>query len=127
MDETPQRDQQPGDEEKQQPEQVHEQQQPPANVTQHQQQVVVVRPTNSMGTAAGVLGIVGIVLIWVPFVGGLLCLLGLIFGVLALMKGRRENLPVGMAITGIATGGTGVLIYILVTLVFAVGSAAGAT
>jgi hypothetical protein len=92
-----------------------------------QHQVVVVRPTNSMGTAAGVLGIVGIVLIWVPFIGGLLCLLGLIFGIVALIKGRKENLPVGMAITGIATGGTGVLIYILVTLLFTIGSATGAT
>ncbi len=61
------------------------------------------------------------------FIGGLLCLLGLIFGILALIKARKENPPVGMAITGIATGGTGVAIYAFVTFLFAPGSAAGAT
>ncbi len=77
-----------------------------------------IRPNNSIGVAGGVLGIVGIVLIWVPLIGGLLCLLGLIFGLVGTSKGRREGLPLGLAITGIVTGGVGVLIYVVVTLFF---------
>lgn len=77
-----------------------------------------IRPNNSIGVAGGVLGIVGIVLIWVPLIGGLLCLLGLIFGLVGTSKGRKEGLPLGLAITGIVTGGVGVLIYFVVTLFF---------
>ena len=80
------------------------------------QEAPAVKTSNGMGTAAGVLGIVGIALIWVPFIGGLLCLLGLILGIVGLVKGRNESLPVGMAITGIATGGVGVLIYVVFTI-----------
>ena len=98
------------------------QQQPVVHVTQ---QVVAVKPSNGVGTAAGVLGIVGIALIWVPFIGGLLCLLGLILGIVGLVKGRNESLPVGMAITGIATGGVGVLIYVVLTIFVAASGTLG--
>lgn len=85
-------------------------QQPPASAGPQ------VRPNNSIGVAGGVLGIVGIVLIWVPIIGGILCLLGLIFGLVGNSRGRKEGLPLGLAITGIVTGGIGVLIYFVVTI-----------
>ena len=89
------------------------------------QEAPAVKPSNRMGTAAGVLGIVGIALIWVPFIGGLLCLLGLILGIVGLVKGRNKSLLVGMAITGIATGGVGVLIYVVFTIVVAASGTLG--
>lgn len=76
-------------------------------------------PSNGQGVAAGVLGIVGMGLFWVPLLGGLLCLLALVFGGVGLSQGRKENLPTGMAITGIVLGAVGVGIYVIVTLLLA--------
>lgn len=72
---------------------------------------------NGLGTAAGVLGIVGMALIWVPFLGGLLCVLSTILGGVALNKGKKESLPTGMAITGLVLGLIGVGIYIVFTAI----------
>ena len=93
---------------------------PQQQVVHVTQQVSARPPSNGLGSAAGVLGIVGLVLIWVPFLGGILTFLALIFGIISTIKGRQENLPIGMAVTGIATGAVGVLLYVLVTFIFVV-------
>ena len=82
---------------------------------------VKVGPTNGVGTAAGVLGIVGMALILIPFVGGILCFLAMCLGGIGISKG--EPYPRGMAITGLVLGIIGVAIYAVFTF-FIVGSAA---
>jgi hypothetical protein len=81
--------------------------------------ILVKGPTNGIGTAGGVLGIVGMALILVPFVGGILCLLGAILGGVGISKGSKEGLPKGMAITGLVLGLVGLAIYLVVTMVWA--------
>ena len=81
-------------------------------------------PTNPVGTGAGVTGIVGMALIWVPFIGGILCLIAAILGGVGLSKASKQGLPKGMAITGLVLGIIGTGIYTLVTLVFAAASTA---
>lgn len=68
---------------------------------------------NGLGTAAGVLGIVGAVLFWFPGVNLVLAVLALVFGLIGLTRGRREGLATGMAITGIVLGSLGVLVWVL--------------
>ena len=72
---------------------------------QHQQQ------GNGMAVAAMVLGIVGLVLFWVPFLGLICALLGAILGFTGLSKANKlGGKGKGMAIAGIVTGIVGTLI-----------------
>lgn len=64
---------------------------------------------NGMGVAALVLGVFAILLFLVPFFGVILGILAIVFGVVALRSGRSR----GMAIAGIATGATGILLGLL--------------
>lgn len=81
--------------------------------------------TNRTGTAAGVLGIAAAFGWLLPALGVLgsggllvlvLAILALVFGVVGTMKGRREGLPIGMAIAGLSIG----LLIILLFLGFIV-------
>jgi hypothetical protein len=67
------------------------------------------RPTNGLGTAGGVLGIVGAALFWFPGVNFVLALLAFILGLVGLNRGRREGLPIGMAVTGVVLGTLGII------------------
>jgi hypothetical protein len=99
--------------------------QPQVHVYGGQPVMMVKGPTNPIGTGGGVTGIVGLALIWLPFVGGILCLLGAILGGVGLNRARRDGLPQGMAITGLVTGTIGVLIYLAFTLIFVAAGVAG--
>lgn len=68
---------------------------------------------NGLGTAGGVLGIVGAVLFWFPGVNLVLAVLALVFGLIGLSRGRREGLATGMAITGVVLGSLGILVWVL--------------
>lgn len=60
---------------------------------------------NGMATAGMILGIVGIVLCWVPLVGLLCGLLGVIFGAIGMSRaGRLGGIGRGAGVTGLATG-----------------------
>ena len=62
-------------------------------------------PKNGMATAGMILGIVGIVGCWLPFVGLLAGLLGIIFGAIGMSKaGRLGGLGRGAGITGLVCG-----------------------
>jgi hypothetical protein len=74
---------------------------------------------NGMAVAGLVLGIIGLVLCWFPFVGWLLALLGIIFGGLGMGKANKlEGRGKGMAIAGLALGIVALLLG-LVIFVFA--------
>ena len=72
-----------------------------------------VKRTSGMAVAALVCGICGIL---IPFIGLLLCLLGIIFGGVAMgQTGRDSNLGgKGMAIAGLVLGIVGIIIWIIV-------------
>jgi hypothetical protein len=82
-----------------------------------QQYVVGVPPSNGIGTAAGVLGIVGAVLMFIPFVDYIAIILGVlavIFGGVGISRSKRlGGAGKGMAITGLVLGLISVAISIL--------------
>ena len=66
-----------------------------------------------MGVAALVFGILGLVTCWVPFLGILLGLIGLLLGIITMIK-KTGNKAFG--IIGIVVGGIGMIICIVVTV-----------
>jgi hypothetical protein len=57
--------------------------------------------SNGMAVAGLVMGILALVLCWVPFVNWTLAILGVIFGGVGLAKSKRVGKGKGMAITGL--------------------------
>jgi len=68
---------------------------------------------SGMGVAGFVLGLLGLIFCWVPFLGLILCALGIIFGAIGINKPKK-----GLAIAGLAMGLVGGIIAIIVTSVF---------
>jgi Domain of unknown function (DUF4190) len=76
--------------------------------------------TNGMAITGMVCGILGIVLFWIPYVGVILGILGLVFGFLGRSRAAQlGGVGQGMAVAGIVTGAIAVvagvawIIYIL--------------
>ncbi len=66
---------------------------------------------NGLAVAALVVGILGVVLFFLPFVGLILAILGVVFGASGMNKSNRiGGKGKGMAIAGLATGAVGVLL-----------------
>lgn len=83
-------------------------------------------PTSGLAIASMVLGIVGLVLCWLYFVGLVVGLVGAILGHVALSQINQRRLGGrGQAITGIACGWVTVGLSILVVVGFAVSSDGG--
>jgi hypothetical protein len=80
-------------------------------------------PRNGFGVTALVLGIVGVVLSWVPVLGGILAVLAVVFGGLGYARARQgQATNQGMTIAGLVLG---VIAFVIQVIVFAaVGSAA---
>jgi hypothetical protein len=72
--------------------------------------------SNGLATASMVIGIVGMVFCWVPFLGFILGILALILGIVALSRCNRDPKleGKGMAIAGIALGGVATFIGLFV-------------
>ncbi len=71
---------------------------------------------NGFGTAALVLGILSLVLCWVPVVGLVIGVLAIVFAVLGRKRaGRREADNGGMAIAGLVTGIIGLILSVIFT------------
>jgi len=74
-------------------------------------------PVNGVGTAGGIVGIIGLVLFWFPYVGLLSGLAGVICGGFGLERANRMGgAAKGMAITGVICGGIAVLLNVIVIL-----------
>lgn len=71
--------------------------------------------SNGLAIAALVLGIIGLVTCWVPFLGLALGVLAVIFGILGL---RRRPVGKGMSIAGIVLGALAVIGGILILVLF---------
>ena len=66
---------------------------------------------NGMGTAGFVLGLIGLILCWVPFLNIVLLFLGTLFSFIGLFKSPR-----GLAIAGLITSLFGFLMCLLILL-----------
>jgi hypothetical protein len=81
------------------------------------------RETNGIAIAAGVCGIVAVVLCWIPFVDYLSIVLGvlaIIFEVIGVRRADAFGSGRGMAITGIVCGSVGLAIaFLFLVLIFA--------
>jgi hypothetical protein len=73
---------------------------------------------NGMAVAGLVLGIIALVLCWVPFINWLMSLLGIIFGALGIGKANRVGRGKGMAIAGLICAILGAVLGVLLILVF---------
>ncbi|MEU6977037.1 MULTISPECIES: DUF4190 domain-containing protein [unclassified Streptomyces] len=82
-----------------------------------------VQPRNGLGTSALVLGIVGLLFAIIPFLfwlGGILGLLALIFGIVGASRaGKGLATNKGMAVTGLVLGALSILVSIIWTVVIA--------
>ena len=77
------------------------------------------QPSNGIGIAAMVVGIVALLLCWIPFLGLVLAIVALVLGIVGIRKASRgEATNKGMAITGVVTGGLALLGGILSVLFF---------
>ncbi|MGK4579017.1 DUF4190 domain-containing protein [Kitasatospora sp. HPMI-4] len=70
---------------------------------------------NGLAVAAMVLGIIGLITSMV-FIGGLLGVIGLILGIVALAKARRVGAGRGMAIAGVVTSSIAIVVSILLVV-----------
>lgn len=68
---------------------------------------------NGLAIAGLVLGLLGLLLCWVPFLGWLLAILGIIFGAIGVSKAKRVQRGKGMALAGLITGVAGLVIGVI--------------
>ncbi len=74
-------------------------------------------PKNGIGIAAMVVGIVALFLFWIPFLGVIVAIVGLVLGIVGIRKASRgEATNKGMAIAGVATGGLALVGSLLITI-----------
>ena len=71
---------------------------------------------NGLAVAGMILGILGLALCWIPFVGALVALLGIVFGAIGWSKASRTGRNKGMAITGVVCGILGVVAGIVIVV-----------
>ena len=66
--------------------------------------VIQQAPSNGLGTAGFVLGLLGLILCWVPVFGIILGLLGVILGGVGISSGKKKGAGTGLAISGLVLG-----------------------
>lgn len=74
------------------------------------------RPGNGLAVAAMVLGIIALVMFWAWFLGGILGILAIIFGILGRSKARQVGVGGGAAMAGLICG----IIAVVLAVVFVV-------
>lgn len=78
-----------------------------------------VTKSNSMAIVGMVLGIISIVLCWVPIVGLILAIIGIVLGVKGLKSSRELNgKGKGMGIAGISCGSVGTVLSVIYLIVW---------
>ena len=62
------------------------------------------QPGNGLGVAGFVTGLLGLLFCWVPGLGIILALLGVIMGGIGIPQGKKKGAPTGLAIAGLVLG-----------------------
>lgn len=76
-------------------------------------------PRNGLGTAALVLGIIGVVLSWIPGTGWALNILAIIFGAVGINRAKRgQATNKSSALAGLILGVIGLTVWIVILVVF---------
>jgi hypothetical protein len=87
---------------------------PPQGFGQPGQYAEGVPPSNGVGTAAGVVGIIALVLLWFPYIGLILGVLGVVLGAVGLSRANSLlGAGKGMSIAGIACGAVALVVNVL--------------
>jgi hypothetical protein len=73
-----------------------------------------------MAIAGFVVGLLGLILFWVPYLGALLAIVGLVLSILGLRQANERNAPKGFAIAGLVCSILGALIGIIWTIAFTI-------
>lgn len=81
-------------------------------------QMYPVRPSNGVGTAGFVLGLLGLLFFWVPVAGFISGILGIILGGVGMSSGKKSGAPTGLATTGLILGILALVPIALVLLAF---------
>ncbi len=76
-------------------------------------QVVDAR-SNGIGTAGFVLALLTLFLGWIPFIGWVMWLLGLIFSAMGISKAKKVNKGMGLSVAGLIISLIGVIMVFLV-------------
>ncbi len=77
--------------------------------------------TSGFAVASLVLGILGLILGWIPFFGWIMVLLALVFGIIGLIKSKKSGKGKGMAIAGIILSIVSMVIgiFLILSIIFA--------
>jgi hypothetical protein len=75
------------------------------------------QPSNGMGIAGFVTGLVGLILCWVPWLGLLLSIVGVALSGAGISQGKKKGASTGLAIAGLSCGAVGLILSIVI-LVF---------
>jgi hypothetical protein len=70
-------------------------------------------PGSGMGVAGFVLGLLGVLLCWIPGIGVICATLGIIFGSVGMNQLKRVGGNTGLAVTGLVLGILGALLFVL--------------
>jgi hypothetical protein len=62
------------------------------------------QPGNGLGVAGFVTGLLGLLFCWVPVLGIILALLGVIMGGVGIPQGKKKGAPTGLSIAGLVLG-----------------------
>jgi hypothetical protein len=82
---------------------------PPASTPPPAAPPPIIQPTNGLAVASLVLGILSLVMFWIPFLGWVPVLVGLVLGLVALQQPQGR----GMAIVGIVCSGIALALKLL--------------
>jgi hypothetical protein len=77
-----------------------------------------------MGVAGFVVGLVGLLLFWIPFLGFLLSATGVVLSGVGMAQGRKTGAPTGLAIAGLVCGICGTVLGLFILLVALAASSA---
>lgn len=70
--------------------------------------------------AGFVIGLIGLLTFWIPYVGAVVSIIGLILSVFGMRAANERNAPKGLAIAGLVCAILGVLLGVIWTIVFSI-------
>jgi len=71
-------------------------------------------PSNPMGIAGMVCGIVGLVFCWVPYFGLIVAIIGLVLSIVGIIQANKTGASKAMAITGLVCSIVAVAIWVII-------------